>query len=183
MATTETVSAVRGWGSTPQERAAEYPCDGALPNAAKSMHRAIDVDASPEVVYRWLCQLRVAPYSYDILDNMGRRSPRKLTEGLEKLELGQRFMMIYEVVAFEPGSHITVATQRFKRAFGNQSVTYQVKRRPEGGTRLVVKRRLLPPGGPHGALIRVQLPLVDFIMTRKQLRTLKKLAERQVTAS
>lgn len=179
MSTAPRVSAVRGWGSTAQERAASYPCDRHLPEAVKSMHRAIDVDAPPEVVYRWLCQLRVAPYSWDILDNLGRRSPRKLTPGLENLEPGQRFLVIYELAEFEPGRHVTVVSKNLKGVFGRQSITYEVTPRPGGGSRLVVKRRLLPPRGPHGPLIRVQLPLIDLIMTHKQLRTLKKLAERQ----
>jgi hypothetical protein len=179
----EKVSAVRGWGSTASERAATYPCDNAAPDAAKSMHRAIDVAAPPEIVFRWLCQLRVAPYSYDILDNLGRRSPRELTPGLEQLEKGQTFMMIYELVDFEPDRQITVATAKFTGMFGRQAVTYQVTQRPDGGTRLVAKRRLKPPRGPHGPMIKLNLPVIDFIMTRKQLRTLKKLAERQAAGA
>lgn len=143
------------------------------------MHRAIDVAAPPEVIFRWLCQLRVAPYSYDLLDNLGRRSPRRLTPDLEQLELGQKFMFIYELVEFERPRHITVKLKRLRRAFGDQAVTYRVTEAPEGGSRLVVKRLLRPPRGPHGPLIRLNLPVIDLIMTRKQLRTLKKLAERQ----
>jgi hypothetical protein len=173
------VSAVRGWGSTSEERAAEYPCDRHLPDAVKSMHRAVDIDAPPATVYRWLCQLRVAPYSYDILDNLGRRSPRELTPGLEQLEPGQKFMIIYELVEFEPDRQITVAVKHLRGAFGRQALTYQVSPRDGGGSRLVAKRRLKPPRGPHGPLIKLNLPVIDFIMTRKQLRTLKKLAERQ----
>jgi hypothetical protein len=172
------VSAVRGWGSTEQERAAEYPCDHHLPDAVKSMHRAIDVAAPPEIVFRWLCQLRVAPYSYDVLDNLGRRSPRRLTPGLEQLATGQKFMFIYELVEFEAPRQITVGVKHLKRAFGRQAVTYQVTPK-DGGSRLVAKRRLKPPRGPHGPLIKLNLPVIDLIMTRKQLRTLKKLAERQ----
>jgi hypothetical protein len=175
----EPVSAVRGWGSSPAERTADYPCARILPDAVKSLHRAIDVDAPPEVVFRWLCQLRVAPYSYDILDNMGRRSPRQLTPGLDRLEPGQRFMMIYELVEFEPGRQLTVALKHFRGAFGRMAITYRVTPRAGGGSRLVANRRLKPPRGPHGPLIKLNLPVIDLIMTRKQLRTLKRLAERQ----
>jgi hypothetical protein len=173
------VSAVRGWGSTTEERAAGYPCDRVLPDAVRSMHRAIDIDAPPEVVFRWLCQLRVAPYSYDILDNLGRRSPRRLTPGLEQLELGQKFMIIYELVDFEPDRQLTVSTRHLTGAFGRQALTYQVTPRGGAGSRLVAKRRLKPPRGPHGPLIKLNLPVIDLIMTRKQLRTLKQLAEKQ----
>ena len=171
-------SAVRAWGSTAAERDASYTSDRTLPDAAKSMWRAIDVDAPPDVVFRWLCQLRAAPYSYDILDNLGRRSPRTLTPGLERLELGQKFLIIYELVDLEPGKELTVENNRLSGAFGTQAVTYRVTPRGEGGSRLVVKRNLKPPRGPHGPLIKLNLPVIDFIMTRKQLRTLKKLAER-----
>jgi hypothetical protein len=177
------VSAVRGWGTTAAERAAPYPCDRVLPDAVKAMHRGVDVDAPPEVVFRWLCQLRVAPYSYDALDNLGRRSPRKLTPGLEQLELGQQFMMIYELAEFEPDRQITVRCARFTGAFGQQAVTYQVTPREGGGSRLVAKRRLKPPRAPHGLMIKTNLPVIDLIMTRKQLRTLKRLAEMQAAGA
>src|SRR6202022_4188536 len=75
----------RAWGSTAAERALELPCDGLLEDPDDVYHRALDVDAPAPVVFRWLCQLRTAPYSYDVLDNFGRRSPRTLTPGLDEL--------------------------------------------------------------------------------------------------
>ncbi|HWF56092.1 MAG TPA: SRPBCC family protein [Solirubrobacteraceae bacterium] len=179
MSDNEKVAAVSGWGSTSGERAAAYPCDSVVPDAVKSVYRALDVNAPAAVVWRWLCQLRVAPYSYDILDNLGRRSPRTLTPGLDQLAPGQTFMMIYELVDFEPDQHITVATKRFPWMIGRQVITYQVTGRPGGGSRLVAKRRIRPPKGPFWPMVRFNLPVIDLIMTRKQLRTLKRLAERQ----
>jgi hypothetical protein len=173
------VGAVQGWGSTAEERAAAYPCAQVMPNPVKSLYRAVDVAAPPAVVYRWLCQLRAAPYSYDILDNFGRRSPRTLTPGLEQLETGQTFMMIYELVDFEPDRQITVQSKRFPWMIGRQAITYQVNPSAGGGSRLIAHRRLTPPRGPFWPMVRFNLQLVDLIMTRKQLHTLKRLAEAQ----
>jgi len=53
------------WGSTAGERAESYPCEELVPDADLAVYRAIDISAPVPVVYRWLCQLRVAPYSYD----------------------------------------------------------------------------------------------------------------------
>lgn len=171
-------SAVRAWGTTDLERAAPFPCDTHLPEVTKVWYRGIDVDAPPARVFRWLCQLRVAPYSYDLLDNLGRRSPRKLTPGLEQLELGQKFMMIYELVGFEPDRSITLLVKRFLWAFGRRAVTYQVTPHEDGGSRLVVKIRHVKPPLPFGLTVPHVLPWLDLFMMSKQLRTLKKLAER-----
>jgi hypothetical protein len=171
-------SAIRTWGTTEAERDAGYPCDEALPDATTVTYRGIDVEAPAQVVYRWLCQMQKGPYSYDLLDNFGRRSPRKLVEGLDQLELGLRFMTLYELVEFEPGHQLTVRTNRAKAAFGVQSVTYRATPAPGGGCRLVAKRRLVPPRGPFGPLMKLNLPWIDFVMARKQFKTLKKLSER-----
>lgn len=37
--------------------------------------RAVSVHAEPAVVFRWLCQLRVAPYSYDLVDTSAGAAP------------------------------------------------------------------------------------------------------------
>ncbi|MBP1161629.1 hypothetical protein [Rhodococcus sp. PvR099] len=151
------------WGATEVERGQPLPCDE-LAFGGVQADRAISIDASPQVVYAWLCQLRVAPYSYDLLDRFGRRGPRRRDPELAELEVGQRFMSQFDLVSFVPDRHITLVT-------GKICVTYAV--RPEGGgTRLVVRMHC----GAPWVVARV-LALGDLVMMRKQLLTLKELAE------
>ncbi len=82
---------------TAAERSQHLASDQLLGDPDAACFRAIDVRAPADIVFRWLCQLRVAPYSYDWLDNAGRRSPRRLTDGLERLEVGQSVMGIFEL--------------------------------------------------------------------------------------
>jgi hypothetical protein len=126
------------------------------------------VDAPVPIVFRWLCQMRVAPYSYDWIDNLGRRSPRRLTPGLEALEVGQRFM-IFTLMSFEPDHQITLLTDH--PVFGEVALTCRVEPDPRG-TRLAVK----PGSGirPHplGWFMRRVLPAGDPVMMHKQLHTI-----------
>ncbi len=162
------------WGSTPDEEAASYPCDRLLPDAEQWLFRAVDVAAPAPIVFRWLCQLRAAPYSYDWLDNFGRQSPRTLTPGLEDIRPGQRAVAIFEVAEVEPGESITLQAPR--SVFGNVAITYRVVSVDDHRSRLVGKIGIVYPKGVQGAVLRDVLPVGDLLMMRKQLRTLAALA-------
>ncbi len=170
------------YGLRSEEVGLDLPCDRFLPDADDCYHRAIDVAAPPAVLFRWLCQLRVAPYSYDWLDNFGRRSPRRLTPELERLAVGQRFMAIFDLVEFEPDIHVTLLCTRLRRVFGDMAVTYLIEPR-EQGCRLLVKIVVNHSGPRLEFALRVRLlPFVDLVMARKQLRTLRELAQREPDA-
>ena len=154
------------WGADPSERAAAMPCDALISGVHTRADRAITIDASPTTVFAWLCQLRVAPYSYDVLDNFGRRSPRTRNPELRHLEVGQRFMTIFTLHSFVDAQHITLRTK-------GVAVTYAV-RPDQGGTRLHV-RVLFEAPWFVGRLAAAG----DLVMMRKQLLTLKSLAERE----
>ena len=70
--------------------------------------RAVRVRAEAPVVFAWLGQLRVAPYSYDLIDNRGRRSPRTMTR-TDPIELGQAFSGIFTLTSVEPDRRITLS--------------------------------------------------------------------------
>lgn len=89
---------------------------GTQPHDARAQLGAIDIAAPPTIVFSWWCQLRVAPYSCDVLDNLARRSPRHRTPGLAEPEVGQRFMFLFALRSFIDDEHITCASSRGHRA-------------------------------------------------------------------
>jgi hypothetical protein len=167
----------RIWQTSEWERALPFPCDAYLAEPDDVYFRGVHVEAPQEVAFRWLCQLRVAPYSYDWIDNLGRRSPRELTPGLERLQVGQRVMTIFELVEFQAARHFTIRLRWAGFLFGEVAATYLLL--PDGGScRLLVKllmrhsRRL-----PALRLRHEAMPWLDLVMMRKQLLTIKRLAE------
>jgi len=170
------LSVIETWGSSAEERDASYPCDGRVERPDGILFRAVDVAAPAPLVFRWLCQLRVAPYSYDWIDNVGRTSPRHLTPGLEVLEVGQHFMTIFRLVHLEQDSSLTL--EATFRVFGHVACTYRVTAAGDDRSRLGAKLAFAAPPGPYRLVVRRLLPVGDLIMMRKQLLTLKALAER-----
>ncbi len=167
----------RSWNVVAADRARRYPCERYAGPGGERFLRAVDVQADPATVFRWVCQLRVAPYSYDLVDNLGRRSPRSLTPGADRLEVGQRFVVVARIVEFEDGRHVTaLSAPDGSRLLGPVAFTYEVRPGPSGA-RLVAAMCV----GAHGRLqraVRAALGWGDLVMMRKQLLTLKVLAER-----
>ncbi len=159
------------WNVSEAEVARRYPCDDVVPAPVLEAWRGVDVAAPPAVVWPWVVQIRLAPYSYDWVDNLGRRSPRELRD-LPAPSVGDPFTTALgrpqgEVLSIEPGHQLTA------RIMG-AVMSYVVM--PDGpGSRLLLKIVLA-----RSRLGRSVAPLVsvgDLVMARRQLLNLAALAE------
>ena len=157
------------WGVTPAETTRPYPCDAFAPDPVLQAWRGVTVRTTPERVWPWLVQIRLAPYSYDLVDNLGRHSPREL-RSLPTPVVGDPFTATAgraqgEVLAVDEGRALT------GRILG-AVMSYVLEPGPDANTRLLQK--IVMQRG------RVLAPLVavgDLVMARKQLLTLQGLAE------
>jgi hypothetical protein len=157
------------WGVTPDEIARRYPCDDLVTSPALEVWRGVTVHAPPEQVWPWVVQIRLAPYSYDWIDNLGRRSPRELRD-LPEPSPGQPFTTaagrrLGRVVSVTPGEQLTA------RIMG-ALMSYVLV--PHGAT----TRLLLKVVAARGRWYAPLLSVGDLVMARRQLLNLKQLAER-----
>jgi hypothetical protein len=160
------------WGVTGAEVAMAYPCDELIPDPALQAWRGVTVHARPERVWPWVAQLRLAPYSYDWLDNLGRPSPEDL-RGLADPVVGEPFM---SAAAGRPfGEVVSVrAGQQLTGTMLGAAMSYVLVPVEDGRqTRLLLKLVLR-----RGRLIAPLLSLGDLVMARRQLLNLAALAER-----
>jgi hypothetical protein len=174
------VSVSQTWGTEAQERELIYPCDRFIPEPEAALYRGVTINAPAEIVFRWLCQMRVAPYSYDWIDNFGRQSPRQLTPGIENLVVGQDVMTIFDLVDFEVGRHVTIRIKLksiASKVFGDAFASYLIVPRDDKTCRLLVKLVGRYPRGAMGTLMGAFLPWGDLIMMRRQLLNFKQLGE------
>jgi hypothetical protein len=130
----------------------------------------VRVEAPAEAVWPWVAQVRLAPYSYDWIDNLGRRSPRELT-GLPEPRVGERFTTaggreVGRILSVDRGRHLTGTIMG---AF----MSYVLVPEDHRATRLLLKVVLQTARWKAPAL-----SVGDLIMARRQLLNLKQLAER-----
>jgi hypothetical protein len=168
------------WGASPEELARPYPADSVLDGPVLALTRAIAVDAPQELTWRWLCQIAVAPYSYDWIDNLGRQSPRTLTPGADQLTIGQPMAFVFELVSFdEPHQWTAVTGRRGRSLFGSVAMTFAAEPAgPAGTASRIVCRLVATQGGAVGWTRARLLAWGDLVMMRRQLLNLKALAER-----
>lgn len=170
------------WQATAAEVERFYGCDATAPPGAARMLRAVGVDCPPALVFDWLGNLRLAPYSYDRLDNWGRRSPRELRTDLPALAVGDQVMTMFTTVGVVPGRELTIRSHPGpgRAMFGDVIVSYAVDPDPVDGagrSRLVAALRFAGGANPLSRARRYALAWGDLLMMRKQLLTLAGHAE------
>ena len=170
------------WGIRLTEMKAEnWPkTDEYAPIPEESWFRAVSVNAPVETVFRWICQLRLAPYSYDWIDNFGRRSPRHLVDGIDRIRIGQKVMTIFRIHDFLTNHYVTIVLWPPRNFFSSDlRITYRCAQLGEKETRLMIRVQIRYPKHSFRGVVRWLLPWGDLLMMRKQLVTLKRLAERK----
>lgn len=101
--------------------------------------------------------MRRAPYSYDWLDDFGRRSPRQADPSLTDLAVGQSFMTIFELTDFTDSESLTLRTKagRPTRIFGAITLHYRVETITGFRSRLVAALWMPPLESPSPKFRRV----------------------------
>jgi hypothetical protein len=158
------------WGVSRSEILRSYPCDALVDSPTLRAWRGVTVEASASAVWSWVAQVRIAPYSYDWIDNLGHRSPRRLT-GLPEPRAGDRFTTALgrqrgRIVSVDPGRQLT-------GHLGGIFMSYVLVPLDPHQTRLLLKLV-----GRTTGLAAIGLSVGDLIMARRQLLNLKRLAER-----
>lgn len=156
------------WGVADEDVARTYPCDGFVPSPVVQVWRGVFVNAIPERVWPWIGQIRLAPYSYDWIDNLGRRSPQALRD-LHDPVVGERFTTaatrsVGRILAVESNRQLT-------GRIGPVVMSYLLEPK-DSGTSLLLKIAT-----PTGRLLAPLLSLGDLVMARRQLLNIKRLAE------
>ena len=162
------------WGVSNAESMLRFGCDDLVTDPALELWRGVTVDAPPAALWPWVGMLRLAPYSYDLIDNLGTRSPRTLVS-LAEPEPGDRAMRVAVVVAVVPAQELTVQLGRAGGPVGRTLMSYRLL--PAGRQTRLVLKVVVEPGGPLTRLLTGMLPLGDLVMARKQLLTLKAVCE------
>jgi hypothetical protein len=158
------------WGVADDETTRRYPCDEFVSFPILEAWRGVTVHTAPAAVWPWLAQVRIAPYSYDWIDNRGRRSPRHLV-GLPEPRVGDAFTTAGRR---ELGRIVSVERERqLTGTISGAFMSYVLLPGKQDTTRLLLKVVMAT-----NRWIAPALSVGDLIMARRQLLNLKQLAER-----
>jgi hypothetical protein len=168
------------WGATDDELTRPLPGDDLVPKPTFNATRAISIGAPPGRVWPWLIQVgtkRAGWYSYDLLDNLGHPSARRIIPELQQLAPG-------DVVPMSPDGNRGVNVYSIDAPHsmvwgtpGDTSWVWQLDELPDATTRLVTRIRSRIHWNPMSIAFSALMEVGDFWMIRKMLHGVRERAE------
>jgi hypothetical protein len=167
------------WGATPDEIESSVVGDELCANATVTATRCITITAPPEDVFPWIRQMGVGKagwYSYDWIDNLGRKSAVEVHDEWQNINSGDSVpagpTSFTAAIVNPPHAFVLEVTNGKKmKPRLHFTLAYELRPTPEG-TRLVTRMRshINLPGGQ--LIEQLILGPGDGIMLRRQLLTL-----------
>ena len=169
------------WGATPEEIHSSVVGDDLCKNATLIATRSITISAPPQDVFPWIRQMgfgRAGWYSYDWLDNLGRKSATTIHEEWQTVEAGDTVPsgpISFTAAIVEAPRHFVLEIKSLGKKSPKLHFTlaYELRDDPQG-TRLVTRMRS-HCNFPFGSLFeKLILGPGDGFMLRRQLLTIRK---------
>jgi hypothetical protein len=187
------------WGASDTEVQALYPGAGLIPGGTRGATMAVTINVPPSQVWPWLVQMgtdRGGWYSWDRLDNFGRRSAWRVQPEWQQIAVGDRLAAIpdgsewWEVAELDPerflclrmsldlrGRPFDPAGPR-PRFYTDSTWGFQLGELPGGRTRLVVSGYwALRPAWLQPFLSAAVLEPSHWVMQTRQFANIKRRAE------
>jgi hypothetical protein len=185
----------RRWGTVGTEATDWLPGDELVPRPKWSYTLGMAVDAPPEAVWPWIAQLgqgRGGFYTYQTLENLAGCRITNTTEILaahqhpkvgEYIRLHHTASKMRIEIVDPPNTLVllgSLADMGVEESWGRSTWQYVVNPGPNGSSRFLTRGRYdySPDWKSHLAYGRFPLEVITFVMSRKMMLEIKRLAER-----
>jgi hypothetical protein len=169
------------WGATNEELIRPVPGDDEVAAPSFDATRGVTVHAPAEAIYPWIVQIgvnRAGWYSYDLLDNLGRPSAKRLLPEFQKIFPGQ-------LIPMSPDGKFGIYVKGFREnewilwhdKAGDTTWFWGIYPEGENRSRLITRVRMKYRWDSPAAIFNLLIEFCDIIMMRKCMLGIKVRAE------
>jgi hypothetical protein len=169
------------WGATNEEIRCIMPGDEIVGLPSFNATRAVTIQASPSEIYPWIVQMglnRAGWYSYDLLDNLGRKSEEEVLPIFQNVQVGT-------LIPMSPNNNLGLWVKGFKTdgwmlwwdKKGNATWVWGIYPKGRCDCRLVSRKRIKYQWVGRGIFFNILIEFFDILMMRKCMLGIKRRAE------
>jgi len=169
------------WGATDAEIKRSMPGDEIIGKPSFNATRAVTIHAPAQNIYPWIVQMgvtRAGWYSYDLLDNLGRRSAESILPEHQNIQVG-------DLIPLSPDGKQGMRVKYFRKnkwmlwwdEKGDTSWVWEIHPEGEGSARLITRVRVKYRFFSPAILFNLLIEFFDILMMRKSMLGIKRRAE------
>jgi hypothetical protein len=169
------------WGATDEEVKRSMPGDNIVGKPSFNATRAVTINAPAENIYPWIVQMgvnRAGWYSYDLLDNLARRSAEVILPEHQNIQVG-------DLIPMSPDGKQGLWVKDFRHnewmlwwdKIGDTSWAWVIYSEGESYSRLVTRVRVKYRWFSPAILFNLIIEFFDILMMRKCMLGIKRRAE------